>query len=853
MKIQKSAKNKYFFTLGSVLAYFVTLILFSALVLSALYKQYYEISLSADSFSSESFTKKLSRYAKFGINPNRVEGLDVAVLEYFETTNAYRVLVLDQNKNIIKKVEYAEDKILIPQKTTSLPNGSLTFEENDTTWILSEIIDNDKKPVGYLLHGIFSNRFLYPLEELINNNMSSLLTICIGFLLLLIILCQLVTRSEKIQNHPKKKLFLYTVLLIPFISAQALFIFTLYEPIRKIQETSISSIATGLSNEIATDIKNIQKLQVPLSLIGDIEEYFQEFQNNFSWLEGIKIQEPNFVLEVIKNQDKNVSLEANSLTGQTLWNNDDNQTSSVTIYVPSDTIWKTSFEILLDVGTVTVITFVMLMEFLSMVLLKEEHNLNLGEKVSLYDDATIMRPIIFICMFAISLSISFIPLRMAEISTNVFGLSQDISIGLPVSVEMFCVGFAIMIGGSISHKIGWRPLLVWGCFLVSLGAFLSAFANISITFLFARSIAGFGYGSINLAAQLFVISKSNTKNRTTNIAFMVAGLCAGVLCGSAFGGLIADRLGYSSVFFTAGACMFLTFIYLFLILPKSANNITNIDTYIKNASKNKLFNFTKINSPVPINLITPPIDLSSAQENAIQKNVVKLNSPLGFEEYNQINNKVTKKNTFILVDIIKLCLNYRMASLLFLNIMPCALITVCLFQFYIPVSLNEAGVNPAGIGRVSMFFSLMIVYLGPILGKYIDNANKNINIANQANRKAYWLCLAGILAASSLIVLSISNNVFFAICSVTFLGCANAIVYSAQGSYALELPISETIGSEKTISIYNVAERLGQVLGPISLGLAISIWGAIYSLQIFAATLIIMTIFLFFSAKPKKS
>lgn len=53
-----------------------------------------------------------------------------------------------------------------------------------------------------------------------------------------------------------------------------------------------------------------------------------------------------------------------------------------------------------------------------------------------------------------------------------------------------------------------------------------------------------------------------------------------------------------------------------------------------------------------------------------------------------------------------------MGALLLLNIIPCALVTVCLFQFFIPVSLNQAGTNPATIGRVFMLFCVVVMFLG---------------------------------------------------------------------------------------------------------------------------------------------
>ena len=39
------------------------------------------------------------------------------------------------------------------------------------------------------------------------------------------------------------------------------------------------------------------------------------------------------------------------------------------------------------------------------------------------------------------------------------------------------------------------------------------------------------------------------------------------------------------------------------------------------------------------------------------------------------------------------------------------------------------------------------------------------------------------------------------------------------------MPAAARIGSARTMGIYNVAERLGQMLGPVTLGQVIALWG----------------------------
>ena len=116
-------------------------------------------------------------------------------------------------------------------------------------------------------------------------------------------------------------------------------------------------------------------------------------------------------------------------------------------------------------------------------------------------------------MFAIDLPASFIPLRIAEMDLGLLGLPPDVVMGLPLSFEMCAVGIGILIGSFWSQKSGWRPLLLWGALLVALGNVASGLVSDSLAYILSRGGAGFGYGLINLAGQVFVVSHSSPEHR----------------------------------------------------------------------------------------------------------------------------------------------------------------------------------------------------------------------------------------------------------------------------------------------------------------------------------------------------
>jgi MFS-type transporter involved in bile tolerance (Atg22 family) len=131
-----------------------------------------------------------------------------------------------------------------------------------------------------------------------------------------------------------------------------------------------------------------------------------------------------------------------------------------------------------------------------------------------------------------------------------------------------------------------------------------------------------------------------------------------------------------------------------------------------------------------------------------------------------------------------------------------------------------------------MIFPLVIVYLGPVFGGIVD----------RSNHKYRHLAVAGLIAAVSVGALMALNGIAAATLAVTLLGLSNAILSNAQGAYALELPATERYGAARAMGIYNVVERLGQVLGPVSLGIIIAVWGRSAGLGVMAIGLAVMSL-----------
>lgn len=154
--------------------------------------------------------------------------------------------------------------------------------------------------------------------------------------------------------------------------------------------------------------------------------------------------------------------------------------------------------------------------------------------------SALFRPLMFVFILAMDMTISFIPLRMAELATS-GPIPRDVLLGLPISAEMGMTGLSVLVAGAWLKRKGARPPLMTGIACMALGYLASMLAPDPWMFIAARALVGLGYGLSLLTAQAYTV-------RDGKLADMFAGVYAGSLCGSALGAMLAERLGYGPVF-----------------------------------------------------------------------------------------------------------------------------------------------------------------------------------------------------------------------------------------------------------------------------------------------------------------
>jgi predicted MFS family arabinose efflux permease len=253
-----------------------------------------------------------------------------------------------------------------------------------------------------------------------------------------------------------------------------------------------------------------------------------------------------------------------------------------------------------------------------------------------------------------------VPLHAEDLYEPLFGLSKEVIMGLPISVNMLFATFAFLMGGVWVDKRGWQSTHLWGVLCLAGGAFLSGIADTVAEFILYRGLMGFGYGLTFMSYMGFVYSNTGENNRTMGFATMSAGMFSGSICGGAVGGMLAERIGYSPVFFVVTALLALALVFPFVFM-----------------------------------------------RHTFQK--------LG-ESAHQTKAKVSLRMVFQFLS------NRNIFSLLVFLSIPSAITFVGFLYYVSPIYLDRLGTSQANIARILMINGIAMIYLSPMISPMIDRS-----------------------------------------------------------------------------------------------------------------------------------
>jgi len=375
----------------------------------------------------------------------------------------------------------------------------------------------------------------------------------------------------------------------------------------------------------------------------------------------------------------------------------------------------------------------------------------------------LIRPAIFLFVFAEALSISFLPIYAGEIYRPLWSLSREVIIGLPISAFMLFTALSFPVGGALADTLGHRKAFAIGAAVTATGLVLTGTANDILTLIIYRSIAGTGFGIVFITAQGYIVSTTSISKRAEGMAIFLSAFYGGTLCGSAMGGMVAERIGFRILFYSGAAITLISvfFIYFFITEQPGCGFQTG-----KKSGTGRIFQRFVSLLPLP-------------------------------------------------KDFIKLLSNRNFAALTLFQSIPNKICLIGFVYYLAPLFLKNLGSGQSDIGRYIMGYSLMMILFSQTVSKWSDRHFTTKPFI-------FW---GGVLSGLSLIPFFFFSNTWMVAVGIIMLGLSHTISVSNQAKMASQLNAVKEIGVGPGLGVYRQMERLGNVIAPILLGLMSSIFG----------------------------
>jgi predicted MFS family arabinose efflux permease len=408
------------------------------------------------------------------------------------------------------------------------------------------------------------------------------------------------------------------------------------------------------------------------------------------------------------------------------------------------------------------------------------------------DIGRIARPVMFGFLFAWAMPLGFLPLYARSLPPGGLALPPNILLALPISVEMACGLVTALLAGRLTDRKGWQVPVLAGLAISSLGMLACAVAGSLPVFAAARGLVGLGYGLTWMGLQGFVVTRSSALYRGRNMTSVIAGLFAGHLTGAAVGAMLMEQLGFRPVFVVSA---------VMLAVPV-AGVLVLMRPYMRHGAAN------------PLTATTEP---GVVPEEA-------------------------RRPRAGLARTMRLLFTRDFGLLLLGSVIPFSIAQVGLLSFALPLYLEAAGVAASSIGRVLMIYGLCVIYLGPLMGRFVD----------RSAAKKGWIVLGGIVGSLGLIGLYFNSGLAAAALAVLLLAVASCFSGASQSPYMLALPDVQDYGAGGATSVMRAADKLGQMAGPLLVGALFGTAGMGASLAITGVVYLAAT-FVFLAFAPGRS
>jgi len=264
---------------------------------------------------------------------------------------------------------------------------------------------------------------------------------------------------------------------------------------------------------------------------------------------------------------------------------------------------------------------------------------------------------LFMFAAADELPLAFFPIFTRAADNPLTWLDPGIVISLPLAGYLAAIVFGSPLARPLAERFGHRKLLLFAVvptLFAHLGLYFST--NVIEIVLF-RSITGLGFAIATLACQDYVLDIVPRESRNRSLGLFTAAMYSGIFAGTALGGVLADRLGQSTVFTVSAGLVLLSGILIVRLLPAHSRDAAS----------------------------------------------------------------VTQNTGSYLPPIWRPLVSLRFTALVFGIAIPANILLQAFISFLVALQLDALGASAADIGRILMTYFLAIVFVGPLAPRIFDN------------------------------------------------------------------------------------------------------------------------------------
>lgn len=411
-----------------------------------------------------------------------------------------------------------------------------------------------------------------------------------------------------------------------------------------------------------------------------------------------------------------------------------------------------------------------------------------------------IRVSLFLFVIADTLSLPFLPLYSRELVTPLWGLAEDLLVGLPVVAYWLLSAVVQLPGARLLERMTHRRAFLVGGVLSAAGSVWSALAPDMVHLLAARAVAGIGLGLVFMVCQAAILTHVPAERRTMGVATFTGVFFLATFSGTAVGGIAAEHLGFRITFLVSAALALAACAFAHATFGASRE------------------------APRPAAVALAGGGAGWGAGRGLGRGLGR-----GWAAYG------------------RLAANARYVGLLLLAALPNRMFNVALVFFLAPLYLDTLGASKAEIGRIVGVYGLTMAFAAPLIAGFVDRRGWQVRSV-----------VAGTLvcAAGGLAVLPFDNQGGILL-AVALMGLGQAMSIPSQMTL---IPVvaarnAEVLGLPRLYAVFRVGERVPAFLGPILGGALVGLVGYGAAIAAYGAWLAVSAVVLavVFGSTPSPS